>query len=85
MNKARSDANNFGKNLRMLMEAHGISYQVLSAKTGIPHSSLHEYVKGKHRIPLENAVKCAQYFDKSLDEMLSPLGDVASEDFAQRT
>ena len=61
---------NFGPNLRRLMDQRGMSYMALSKATGLPHSSLQEYVQGKHRIPLENAFIVAQYFNISLDKML---------------
>ncbi len=64
------DILNFGKNLRKLMDQRGYSYYSLSKATGIPHSNLHDYVLGKHRIPLENAFKIAEYFDVSIDKML---------------
>lgn len=63
-------ADNFGANMRRLMDANGLSYVSLSDVTGIPASSLHEYVLGKHRIPLANAFTIAQHFGRTIDEML---------------
>ena len=68
------NAQNFGLCMMRLMQLNTISYAGLSKHLGISRSSLHEYAHNKHRIPLESALTIANYFNVTIDEMLTDPG-----------
>ena len=70
------NAHNFGPFMMRLMKVNSISYAGLSKHLGIPRSSLHEYAHNKHRIPLESALTIANFFNVTIDEMLTNPGTV---------
>lgn len=59
----------FGKNMEALMHLKGVSYSELEKATGVPRSSLNEYARAKHAIPLKNALAIARFFGKTVEEM----------------
>lgn len=63
----------FGRNLQLLMAVKEISYRELEKATGINFGSLNEYGLAKRNVPLKYAKTLADYFGKTVDEMLEPL------------
>ena len=63
---------NFARNLKALMDKNEISFEELSIRTNVPHTSLHEYVRGIRAVRLETAKHIANFFGKTVDEMIEP-------------
>lgn len=63
----------FGRNLQLLMATKRISYRELDKATGINFGSLNEYGLAKRNVPLKYAKTIADYFGKTIDEMLIPI------------
>jgi transcriptional regulator with XRE-family HTH domain len=63
----------FGRNLQLLKHQKKISFRELAAATGINFGSLNEYALAKRNIPLKHAYTLAVFFNKTCDEMLTPM------------
>jgi transcriptional regulator with XRE-family HTH domain len=63
----------FGRNLQHLMHQKEISFRELAAATGINFGSLNEYALAKRNIPLKYAHTLAVFFNKTVDDMLTPM------------
>jgi len=61
----------FSKALKHLMEKDGVSLRNITAGTGIPHTTIHEYYHCTSGIPLDNAKEIATYFRTTVDAMLT--------------
>ena len=63
-----SDAlQSFSRNLRSLMEGHGLSGKALSLECGIPDASINRYLTCSRVPRLDNILILAKFFDVSVD------------------
>jgi len=62
---------NFGLKLKIYRTAKNLSQDDLSAETGFSKPYISNVENGKHNISLVNAVKIAEFFGKSVNDMLN--------------
>ena len=60
----------FSKKLEALIKEKGITYYQLAKESGVPKSTIHDYVINPKFIKLENVVKLANYFNISIDRLI---------------
>lgn len=65
---------NFGLKLKIYRTAKNLSQDDLSAETGFSKPYISNVENGKHNISLVNAVQLAEFFGKSINDMLN--GDI---------
>ena len=69
--KGQHETGHFGANIALLKKIHGHTYRAIEAKTGINRSSIHEYIHGQTRVPLENAKVLAKFFNTTVDRLIN--------------
>ena len=62
---------NFAKNLKELMQKHSVTAKELSRKTGVPTSTLSEWLGGRVPRLSDDAVKVAQVLGVSLEFLVT--------------
>ena len=61
----------FGKRLKALRKTRKITQEELADEMGISKTSVVNYESGTRKIPLELIIKFAEYFDVSIDQLIS--------------
>lgn len=61
----------FSKNTKRLMDARVMSIDALRRAVGLSHGNIHRIVNSQTEIPLKSAMLISNYFDKSLEEMVT--------------
>ena len=64
---------NFGLNLKLYRLKSKMSQDELSIKLGISSPYISNVESGKHNLSLVNAMKFAQFFDKSIEDMIKEI------------